>query len=278
MPEATRQTADSSGLGQWLSQGREAKGVSLETAAEVTRISKGYIDALEREDFSRLPAPAYCKGFLRLYAGYLGLSADAAVARYDAMVSGSAVADKQAVDEPPPRESTKNNRRWLMPLVLLSVVLLVSIFVDTNQRPPVNRPAPQPDKAQAVRAVPVQPQLSSSGATAAPSPMVPAPQPESPVTAAPVVPGGEPPQEGLILKLKVNQDSWLNVDIDGRFSKQYELKAGDLIEWKADSLITLDIGNSGGVEGELNGKSLPPFGASGKKTHVVLRPEGASIQ
>jgi hypothetical protein len=56
------------------------------------------------------------------------------------------------------------------------------------------------------------------------------------------------------------------------------LKAGDVIEWKAESVITLDIGNAGGVEGDLNGKTLPPFGSVGKKAHVIVRPEGAVAQ
>jgi hypothetical protein len=76
----------------------------------------------------------------------------------------------------------------------------------------------------------------------------------------------------------VNQDCWLNVDIDGRLSRQYQLKSGDIIEWKAERLITLDIGNAGGVEGELNGRTLPSFGVSGKSAHVVLRPEGPEIK
>ncbi|GAM11686.1 cytoskeletal protein RodZ [Geobacter sp. OR-1] len=275
MTEATMQNGYGSGLGQWLLQSREAKGVSLEEAADITRISKAYIDALEKEDFDRLPGPAYCKGFLRIYAGYLGISADEAVARYDMKMSGGAAPVRPPADENPVPQAQKTGRRWVLPVILLSLVLLVSIFVDTNPRPPVNRPAVKPETAQTSRPAPVQPQPSSSKPAAAPVAAPVQQTNEAPVSAAPVA---EPQKEGLILKLKVNQDSWLNVDIDGRLSKQYDLKAGDLIEWKADSLITIDIGNAGGVEGEVNGKPLAPFGAAGKKAHVVIRPEGASIQ
>jgi hypothetical protein len=75
--------------------------------------------------------------------------------------------------------------------------------------------------------------------------------------------------------LKVNQDCWLHITIDETVSQQYELKAGDLIEWKGERVFALDMGNAGGVEAELNGKPLKPFGAQGKTAHVVLKGEGA---
>ena len=87
----------------------------------------------------------------------------------------------------------------------------------------------------------------------------------------PVVPAAE---GGAILKLKVNQDCWLNITIDGAVSQQYDLKAGDLIEWKARETIALDLGNAGGVEGVFNGKPLASFGETGKVAHVVLKADG----
>jgi hypothetical protein len=59
-------------------------------------------------------------------------------------------------------------------------------------------------------------------------------------------------------------------------SQQYDLKAGDLIEWKADKVITLEVGNAGGIEAEFNGKPLKPFGQPGKSAHVVLKADGSS--
>ena len=82
-------------------------------------------------------------------------------------------------------------------------------------------------------------------------------------------------QTGIILRLKVNQDCWLNITIDEKVSQQYDLKAGDLIEWKGEKVFALDLGNAGGVEAELNGKPLKPFGEQGRTAHVVLKGEGA---
>ena len=81
-------------------------------------------------------------------------------------------------------------------------------------------------------------------------------------------------QSGIILRLKVNQDCWLNITIDETVSQQYDLKTGDLIEWKGEKVFALDMGNAGGVEAELNGRPLKPFGGQGKTAHVVLKGEG----
>ncbi len=59
-------------LGQTLSQSRVARGLTLEDCERDTRISKRYLDALEREDWKVFPAPVYSRAFLRTYAQYLG--------------------------------------------------------------------------------------------------------------------------------------------------------------------------------------------------------------
>ncbi len=62
-------------LGKALFQARVGRGLTIEDAERDTRISKRYLEALEREDFSAFPAPFYARAFLRTYAQYLGLDA-----------------------------------------------------------------------------------------------------------------------------------------------------------------------------------------------------------
>jgi cytoskeletal protein RodZ len=63
-------------LGETLRRARTAQGIKLEEAERVTRIPRKYLEALELENFGILPAPVYARGFLRSYAGYLGLNAN----------------------------------------------------------------------------------------------------------------------------------------------------------------------------------------------------------
>lgn len=61
-------------IGQKLHQARQGRNISLEQAAEETHIRLHYLQALEAGDFDQLPSEAHVRGFLRTYAGYLGLA------------------------------------------------------------------------------------------------------------------------------------------------------------------------------------------------------------
>jgi transcriptional regulator with XRE-family HTH domain len=62
-------------LGKALSQARISRGLSLHDVERDTRISKGYLQALEQGELETLPAPVYARAFTRTYAQYLGMNA-----------------------------------------------------------------------------------------------------------------------------------------------------------------------------------------------------------
>ncbi len=62
-------------VGQKLQKARQARSLSLEQAAHATHIRLHYLKALEEGDLRVLPSPAQVRGFLRAYAGFLGLDA-----------------------------------------------------------------------------------------------------------------------------------------------------------------------------------------------------------
>ena len=69
-------------LGSSLAAERLALALELRDVERDTRIRARYLAALEEEDFDALPADAYAAGFLRTYAGYLGLDAEAYVEEF----------------------------------------------------------------------------------------------------------------------------------------------------------------------------------------------------
>lgn len=69
MPEASPQET----LGRTLRAARQSQGFSTSQVAAATRIKIQTIEALEADDFSRIAAPIYGKGFIKLYAEHLGL-------------------------------------------------------------------------------------------------------------------------------------------------------------------------------------------------------------
>jgi cytoskeleton protein RodZ len=63
-------------LGETLQREREAKGLTIKTVMEATKISRVILLALESGDRSSLPHPVYTKGFVKSYARLLGLDPD----------------------------------------------------------------------------------------------------------------------------------------------------------------------------------------------------------
>ncbi len=51
---------------------REQKGLSVRNIAEMTKVSVRYLEFIEVENFTKLPARAYIRGFIMLYAKALG--------------------------------------------------------------------------------------------------------------------------------------------------------------------------------------------------------------
>ncbi len=62
--------------GKFLKEIREYKNVAIERMAEMTRISKTHIGAMENEELSKLPADVYVRGYVYQYAKVLKLNPD----------------------------------------------------------------------------------------------------------------------------------------------------------------------------------------------------------
>lgn len=71
-----------SDVGNILYEARKKKGVDLSQVELDTNIEKSYIEALEHEDYKKIPAEAYIIGFLRNYSEYLGLDPNEIVRQY----------------------------------------------------------------------------------------------------------------------------------------------------------------------------------------------------
>ena len=63
-------------IGSTLRQRREARRLSIEQAAEQTRVRTYYLQALENDDLSAIPSMTQARGFLRIYTEFLGLNLD----------------------------------------------------------------------------------------------------------------------------------------------------------------------------------------------------------
>jgi cytoskeletal protein RodZ len=109
--EATAPEALLPAFGRWLTQERDLRDVTPAEIAATTRLSLAVIEALESGDEGRQPPRAYVVGYLRAYAGAVGLDADEVVLRW-----------QEAAGEPP-EETVRRRRRQLAPVLVAAVIL-----------------------------------------------------------------------------------------------------------------------------------------------------------
>ncbi len=114
-------------LGRILSEARIARGLTLDDVERETRIARRYLDALEHDDFDALPAPVYCRAFLRTYAQFLGVDSSEVLGRQPEL--GRQAADlaplPQVTKAPPPAVS----RNWVIAGGVILVFLLAGFLL-----------------------------------------------------------------------------------------------------------------------------------------------------
>lgn len=76
-------------FGKSLRDAREAKGLTVAQMTEMTHLAPTTISELEAEDFSRIAAPIYGRGFVKLYCEAVGLDPKPFIAEFMELMSGT---------------------------------------------------------------------------------------------------------------------------------------------------------------------------------------------
>ena len=69
-------------IGEQLRLAREGRGIPLREISDQTRISMHYLEAIESDDFKRLPGGIFNRSFVKAYARYVGYDEKEAVESY----------------------------------------------------------------------------------------------------------------------------------------------------------------------------------------------------
>lgn len=96
-------------IGDTLRAEREKQNLTIKDIEKGTSIRSLYIDCIEKGEYQQLPGEVYTKGFIRNYANFLKLDADAAVKQYmDENHPAAAVAaepeENSTMREEPPKK------------------------------------------------------------------------------------------------------------------------------------------------------------------------------
>lgn len=143
-------------IGMALKSAREFRGLTTQDVADATRIRQSYIEAIEDLRFEDLPSRPFTIGYVRAYAGLLGLDAEAAVARFktDAPDDGAELRAPVGV---------RRERDPRLALIFAGGLLVVGAILLWNvaQRA-IAKDEPPPQVAPAASSVPVQAHASNN--------------------------------------------------------------------------------------------------------------------
>mgnify|MGYP001069262655 FL=1 len=124
-------------VGQNLQKRREEKNIPLKHVAQVTRIPLFTLQALERDEFYRLPGETFTRGFLRNYAKVIQLDPNEVITAYRHQTEGSRKQVLDGASAPPGSVSLlKNVRKRLFDFVSILMGAPPSFSVHKIVLPP----------------------------------------------------------------------------------------------------------------------------------------------
>jgi cytoskeleton protein RodZ len=248
-------------LGERFRAAREARGLSLSDVAEQIRIRSVYLGAIEDENWAAIGAPVYTRGFLRTYARFLGLDPEEVVEEFNrASGTGGAAAPAAASGHMSVYEDRQRN---LSPLIWIATLVAVALvaFVFYNEFTLRQRQAPA--TAALPSNTPANGPVAASAATGEDGPASASPQPSdsgSPAPSPSVSPSTTPGANTL--EVRLSAPSWIRVAVDGSVSMEGTFPAGTARVFHGKNAV-VRIGNAGGVDVLVDGKSVGKLGRAG---------------
>lgn len=138
-------------FGKTLRLAREAKGYTVSQLAEATRMIHQTIEDLENENFTRIAAPIYGRGFVKLYCEAVGLDPKPMVAEFMEIFSGNrelGIKERHAsIEEKPVQEKETIREKAFAPIETAAETADIGSAEETppqpeailGEPPPVNR-------------------------------------------------------------------------------------------------------------------------------------------
>jgi len=276
-------------FGTLLRQAREKRGISLQQVSVTTKISARVLDALERNDPSKLPGGIFSRAFVRSYAQEVGLEPERTVATFvAAFPEESGAEDMPSATTAEEAETFQSRRRVATTLVRVLVISLVVVVLgliyvtmrggtatpapsvsEPGAMPPLRPPAAAQQEASAPPAA-SQPEAAAGvpePAMAPPSPSIP-PQPD--VTAGGPVDSAVGQGAPFVVGIVASDLCWLSVTVDGNRLLARNLQAGERLEYRVRTRVTMIAGNASALAVTLNGKAARPLGGPGQVVTTTI--------
>jgi cytoskeletal protein RodZ len=297
-------------MGMIFRERREQLGKDIKEIAQITKIKKTLLIAIEGEDFGKLPIEVYSRGYIREYAKFLDIPCDDILSRYEAYLaraggtnSYDAKADVNISQDvshstgPVNAQKSINNialahpavynnlnakgfwsssgpvsRKvfWLIPALFFLLIIYFYLPASDNVPKPVTVIPAVVLPPPAPPQAPVQQEIVKEK-----------PAPSPPVSGTGVVPAAAKPvpvvRKKHNLEITATDKCWIHVVIDGSETNEILLQPGEKLGYGANTSFALRIGNAGGLKLNYDGKEFNNLGEKGQVI-VLDFPELAKIQ
>ncbi|MFA5104055.1 MAG: RodZ domain-containing protein [Candidatus Margulisiibacteriota bacterium] len=218
-------------IGKTLKNARSAKKIPIEKASKETKIAQTYLKAIEDEDFTKIPGDVVLKGFIRVYADFLGVDPAPLIAE---------LFRKNRKDKPkaePVQAKIKktpafDGQKFVKVLVVAVFLILLTAGLFSFAGFLIN----------SVR--------------------------NASVSKEPTVQITSPAEDVFEIRAEILEKTWLLVEADGKNVFKGIAFPGDERAWTADKKIFVKIGNAAGIRLSSGGKELL---APGKRGEIVSK-------
>ena len=258
MPEPTPQKTHNS----LLKTTREAKGLTLDIVHEATKIPLDALKAIEEGYSVRMLTPFYYRGFLKIYAEFLGLDPAEVLSRYEVQKPKPLSAQPSRFDQPKREIFSPKNRsmmvRWIGIVLAVVVVLIVGGFAINSAFKKNTVSVSGEKSASAVK------KIQRAEEPAAPRSQIIKTQSNS---------------AKVTLAVRVPKNTWIRVKADDKVVFQDKMKKGTTESWSAKDRIELSGKNINELDLEVNGRHIGPLGGAERGAkRVVITKEGLTVK
>jgi len=242
-------------IGKYLKRVRETCGYSLEDVAGITRINLRYLEAIEEDDFAKIPGETFSHGFIRSFARCIGIS-DEEISRKirETLKTEPQAVNTQNQDDMAERSVVRKpgKARIILPAAAAVILAALLIVLFTSGRESGTIRNSKELKEVPAESIEVQPQVVAENNQVV-----------------------QKKVEPVVLKVYARELTWISARIDDKETKEALLQPGDGVMWNGDEKVVITVGNAGGIDLDVNGKRLDPIGRRGEVIRdAVITSEG----
>jgi cytoskeleton protein RodZ len=250
--------------GEILKKKREEMGLDIAAVADLLKIRADYLASIEDDSFEKLPPLVYTLGYVRTYASYLGVDADALVRYYSEHLS-------------PPEHTTiipvgysQKRIPKLLAVIPMLLIAVAAFFVFPLFRKQAATVPVSLNKGFAEKKVPAIPAEVKEPLPAPASPVQNSGKESNPSQEQAAVISKDVEPEKHSLDITAVETTWISIKFKDGKTEEVLFRPGETKNWRFPETAFLKIGNAGGIQLRFDGKDLGAPGEPGQVKDLTL--------